>query len=195
LIIPIYGEQVSNLQTPAANLDVSDVSEQRVVFDLFPLGEYFSRDAGWLPRAVRAIARFFSRLRRRREAFVRNIDPRQADELLDDWEQLYELEPEPGQTLADRQDAVLVKVRSLGGVNKAYYEGLAIDFGYLDAVVEDAADPFTTISLCDDFLQDGEWKLTFKLTATSQGAARDALLVELINSQLLAGWFALFEFT
>ena len=69
------------------------------------------------------------------------------------------------------------------------------DFGYLDAVVEDAADPFTTISLCDDFLQDGEWKLTFKLTATSQGAARDALLQDLINSQLLEGWFALYEFT
>lgn len=194
-VIEIYGEQVTILEQPAAPLQVTDTSETPFVLRQFPIGEYFSRVAGWLPATARGIARFLSRLRRRQRVFVKQFDPRTADELLPEYESAYGLEPTGDQSLDDRRDALLTKMRSLGGVNAEAIQQLAIDFGYLDAVVTDAADPFTTESLCDDFLMGGEWKLTLKLTAISQGATRDSLLEELIRAALLEGWYAIFEFT
>jgi len=194
-LIIINGEQVWNAVQPDAPIQVTDHAKFPTTLRMFPLGAYFDRSDGWLPATARALARFFSRLWRRKAAMEKNMDPRQADELLEEWEQLYGLDPDPALTDDDRRDAVLTKVRSLGGNTAEYYEALANDFGYAAAVVTDAADPFTTISPCDDFLAGGEWKLTFLVTAGTQGAARDAELESLINSQLLAGWFALYEFT
>jgi uncharacterized protein YmfQ (DUF2313 family) len=194
-LIQVYGEQVAIAQQPAAPVQVTDLRKLGAVLRAFPLGEYFHRTAGWLPPTSRGIARTLSRFCRRKEAFERNVDPRTADELLDEWESALGLEPDPGESIDDRRDAVLTKLRSLGGVTAAYYEGLADSFGYADAVVTDAADPFTTESLCDDFLQDLEWKVTMQVTAASQGATRDQLLQDLINSQLLAGFFAIYTFT
>jgi uncharacterized protein YmfQ (DUF2313 family) len=193
-IIDVNGEQKLLLEQPAAQLQVVDTALTPDVLREFPWGEYFHRTNGWLPRVSRAIARFFSRLLRRKDAFEKNMDPRQADELLDEWEEAYGLDPAVGLTDDDRRDALLARVRNQGGVTLAYYQSVAVDFGYLDAVVTDAADPLTTESLCDDFLQDEEWKLTFKVAAASQGAARDQQLQDLINGQLLAGWFAFYEF-
>jgi uncharacterized protein YmfQ (DUF2313 family) len=174
---------------------VTDLKKLGAVLRAFPPGEYFHRTEGWLRPTARGIARVLSRFCKRKAALERNMDPRTADELLDEWESAFGIVPEPGASLEDRRDAVLTKIRSLGGVTAAYYEGLADSFGYPDAVVTDAADPFTTVSLCDDFLQDLEWKVTMQVTAASQGAARDAQLQELINSQLLAGFFAIYTFT
>jgi uncharacterized protein YmfQ (DUF2313 family) len=194
-LIQVYGEQVATAQQPAAPVQVTDLRKLGAVLRAFPLGEYFHRTSGWLPPVSRGIARTLSRFCRRKEAFERNVDPRTADELLDEWESALGLKPDPGESIDDRRDAVLTKLRSLGGVTAAYYEGLADSFGYADAVVTDAADPFTTESLCDDFLQDLEWKVTMQVTAASQGATRDQLLQDLINSQLLAGFFAIYTFT
>jgi uncharacterized protein YmfQ (DUF2313 family) len=194
-IIPIYGASELGATNSNSSLDVTDKSAYPFVVRLFPPGGYFSRAAGWLPKTARAIARFMSRLTRRRAAFVLNMDPRQADELLDEWESAYGITPVQGTTDDDRRDAVLTKVRSLGGVTAAYYEALAADFGYPDAVVTDAAEPFTTGSFCGDLIKGAEWKLTLELTAASQGAARDQQLQELIDSQLLAGWGSVYDFT
>ena len=195
-VILIYGEQTLNLEQPVATYDITDTSKAALVLRQFPFGRYFDRTAGWLPKVARAWARFLSRLVERKSTMERNMDPRTADELLDEWESAYFEDPlDPGLTIDDRRDAILAQVRALGGVTAEYYEAVATDFGYGDAVVTDAADPFTTVSLADDFLAGGEWKLTFLLTAASQTAARDAQLVDLINGQLLAGWFALYDFT
>lgn len=194
-LILVYGEQVAIAQQPAAQVQVTDLRKYGAVLRAFPFGEYFHRTAGWLPPTARGIARTLSRFCRRKATLERNMDPRVADELLDEWESALAIEPSPGESLEDRRDAVLTKLRSLGGVTAAYYEGLADSFGYPDAVVTDAADPFTTESLCDDFLQDLEWKVTMQVTAASQGAARDQLLQDLINSQLLAGFHAIYTFT
>ena len=188
------GEQVLILEQQPAPIQLTNTSRTGQVMRQFPYGEYFSRVAGWLPATSRAIARFLSRLWNRKLALEKNMDPRTSDELLDEWEQLYELEPDPALTIDERRAAVLTKVRSLGGVTSAYYQALAVDFGHVDAVVTDAADPFTTVSLADDFLGGGEWKLTFTVTATSRGAVLNEQLQLLIDSQLLAGWFAFYDF-
>jgi uncharacterized protein YmfQ (DUF2313 family) len=192
-ILDVEGLSELELESQSSYASVTDTSAAGAVMRQFPLGLAFTRSAGWLPAVARGIARFLSRLWERRTTFVRNMDPRYADELLDDYERQYELEP--ADELQDRRDAVLAKVRARGGVTFDYYEQLAVDFGYPDAVVTDAADPLTTVSVADDFLQDAEWKVTFLLTATSQGAARNGQLQSIIFSQLHAGWYAIFDFT
>ena len=90
---------------------------------------------------------------------------------------------------------ILTRVRALGGSTAAYYEALAADFGYGDAVVTDAGFPATCNGTCNQALYGGEWLLVFRVTAASQGAVRDNDLQNLINGQLLAGWFAVYDLT
>lgn len=194
-LFQISGSQTWVWQGQPAVVDITDTTKAGLVVRQFPYGLYFHRRDGWLPKVSRAWARFLSRLVERRATMIRNMDPRTADELLDEWESAFFEEPlDPALTDADRRAAILTQVRNRGGVTADYYEALALDFGYV-AVVTDAADPFTTISLCDDFLAGGEWKVTMQVTAPSQGAVKDQQLQQLIDSQLLAGWFALYTFT
>lgn len=194
-IIDIYGEQVVEADGEMAFLDVTSVSEMPEVLRQFPTGEYWNRTIGWLPAVARAIARFFSRLRRARERLARQYDPRTADILLADREQERGVVPVDGQTLEERRATVLAKMRASGGVNTAYYTSVCVDAGYLDAVVTSAADPFTTVSTADDYLAGGLWMVTMSVTATSLGAAQDQALQDLINGQLQAGFHAIYTFT
>lgn len=192
----VYGEQIGNGEQPAAAPDVTNTEKLGAVLRLFPHGEAFRRDAGWVPAVARAIARFFSRVWRRKRDLERNLDPRHADELLPDWERMLGLSPAADQSLEDRRDAVIAKIRNLGGMSAPYYQQLAIDFGYADATVAGAAATIMTcIGPCTGPVMDVEYKVTFVVTAASQGAARDQLLQDLINGQLLAGWRAFYELT
>lgn len=193
-VIDIYGTQDSEARSNVALLDVTDLSAVPEVLRQFPLGEYWNRTIGWLPAVARAIARFFSRLRRARELFERQFDPRTADVLLGDREHERGIVPIDGQTLEERRATVLAKMRAEGGVTKAYYTQVCVDAGYLDAVVTEAADPFTTMSTADDYLAGGLWMVTMHVTATSLGAAQDQALQDLINGQLQAGFHAIYTF-
>lgn len=194
-LFQISGEAVWVWQGQTAVYDVTDATKAGLVVRQFPHGRYFTRTDGWLPKVSRAWARFLSRLVERRATMIRNMDPRTADELLDEWESaFFETPLDPTLSDDDRRAAILTQVRNRGGVTATYYEALALDFGYV-AVVTDAADPFTTLSLADDFLAGGEWKVTMQVTTPSQTAVKDQQLEQLINSQLLAGWFALYTFT
>jgi uncharacterized protein YmfQ (DUF2313 family) len=192
--LDIYGAQEVNADGELAFLDVTSVSETPVVMDQFPFGEYWHRTVGWLPAVARAIARFFSRLRRAREMLERQYDPRTADIMLPERERERGIVPIEGQTLEERRATVLAKMRGEGGVNTAYYTGVCVDAGYLDAVVTAAADPFTTVSVADDYLAGGLWTVTMHVTATSLGAAQDQALQDLINGQLQAGFHAIYTF-
>jgi len=193
-VIDIYGEQQAEAFSSIAFLDVTDLSAVPEVLRQFPLGEYWNRTVGWLPAVARAIARFFSRLRRARELLERQYDPRTADVLLAERELERGVVPVDGQTIDERRASVLAKMRAEGGVTKAYYTQVCVDAGYLDAVVTEAADPFTTISLADDYLAGGLWKVTMQVTATSLGAAQDQALQDLVNGQLQAGFHAIYTF-
>lgn len=193
--IDIYGEQFVEADGEIAFLDVTSVSELPVVLRQFPTGEYWNRTVGWLPAVARAVARFFSRLRRARERVARQYDPRTADILLAEREQERAVEPVDGQTLEERRATVLAKMRASGGVDAGYYTSVCVDAGYLDAVVTSAADPFTTDSEADDYLAGGLWMVTMHVQATSLGAAQDQALQDLINGQLQAGFHAIYTFT
>ena len=193
-VIDIYGTQDSRAASNVALLDVTDLSAVPEVLRQFPYGEYWNRTIGWLPAVARAVARFFSRLRRARELFERQYDPRTADVLLAERESERGIVPIDGQTLDERRATVLAKMRAEGGVTKAYYTQVCVDAGYLDAVVTEAADPFTTMSTADDYLAGGLWMVTMQVTATSLGAAQDQALQDLINGQLQAGFHAIYTF-
>jgi uncharacterized protein YmfQ (DUF2313 family) len=192
--LDIYGAQEVEAASETAFLDVTSVDEAPAVMRQFPLGWYWDRTTGWLPAVARAIARFFSRLRRARERLELQYDPRTADILLAEREDERGIVPIDGQTIEERRATVLAKMRSEGGVNTAYYTQVCVDAGYLDAVVTAAADPFTTVSVADDYLAGGLWKVTMHVTATSLGAAQDEALEDLINSQLQAGFHAIYTF-
>jgi uncharacterized protein YmfQ (DUF2313 family) len=192
--IDIYGAQESETGGSMAFLDVTSVAEAPEVMRQFPLGWYWDRTVGWLPPVARAIARFFSRLRRAREMLERQYDPRTADILLPERETERGIVPIEGQTLEERRATVLAKMRSEGGVNTDYYTGVCVDAGYVDAVVTAAADPFTTVSVADDYLAGGLWKVTMHVTATSISAEQDQALQNLINSQLQGGFHAIYTF-
>jgi uncharacterized protein YmfQ (DUF2313 family) len=195
-VLPIYGEQVWSAEQQPATTDITDTTKSALVTRQFPFGRYFDRTDGWLPKVAKAWARFLSRLVERVSTMKRNMDPRTADELLPEWESAFFEDPlDPDLTDDDRREAILAQVRAQGGVTADDIEALAADFGYGDAVVTDAADPFTTVSLSDDFLLGGEWKVTLLLTAASQGAVRDEQLKALVDAALLAGWFAIYDFT
>jgi uncharacterized protein YmfQ (DUF2313 family) len=193
-VVDIYGEQQAEAYGNVAFLDVTDLSAVQEVLRQFPHGEYWNRTIGWLPAVARAIARFFSRLRRARELLERQYDPRTADVLLAERELERGVVPVDGQTIDERRASVLAKMRAEGGVTKAYYTNVCVDAGYLDAVVIEAADPFTTISVADDVLAGGLWKVTMQVTATSLGAAQDQALQDLIDGQLQGGFHAIYTF-
>jgi uncharacterized protein YmfQ (DUF2313 family) len=192
--VDFYGEQVIEILHDDVIPDVTNKAKLQTVLRMFPIGEYFNKSDGWVPAVARAIARFISRFYRRKAALETNMDPRRASELLPYWEETYGLTPTDDQTIEQRRSALLTKIRARGGVVAEYYRQLCVEFGYPTAVVTDAADPFTTESLCDDYLADAEWKLSFKIYAETGGATRDALLETLIREQLLAGWHVYFEF-
>lgn len=188
-------------QGVSANVDISNANDADMVELAFPYGEYFSREGGWLPAVARAIARSLSRVRRRLDGFKRQVDPRTADELLDEHESELGLAEDPSLGVAERRLRVLGKRRAqaLGedgsAVNKTYYEALAKSLGYADAVVTDAGDPFQCDDECDDALQGDGWLLTFIVTASSLGPELDAVLEEVIEGELLAGFYVVFELT
>lgn len=194
--VDFSGDQTSTLSEDLVPLQLTNTARSGYIARLFPLGFYLDRSDGWVPRLSRGLARFISRFDKRRADLERQMDPRTADELLPDHERLFEIVPEPSAMLADRRLAALAKWRSTGGTTKGYYESIAADFGYGDAVVTDAGFPATCNGTCNQALLGGEWLLTFTITAASQGATRDQALVALIVGQpLLAGWFAVFDFT
>lgn len=173
-------------------LQLTNVKKATAYARQFPLWVYWDR----LREIIgRGLARFLSRYDKRAEDLIRNWDPRTAEELLADWERLYQITPDPGSTIEDRRELVLARVRALGGSTAAYYEAVAADFGYGDAVVTDAGFPATCNGTCNQQLLGGEWLLVFTVTAASQGAVRDNDLQNLINRQLLAGWLAVYDFT
>ncbi len=196
-----YGKAELVYSSEGASCSATNTNDTPLVVRQFPWGEYFSRTAGWLPTVARGSARFLSRMRHRLELFKRQLDPRTADVLLDEHETELGLSSGEDLPLAKRRLRVLAKRRAqtVGDgeslVNKAYYEELAKSLGYADAVVTDGGDPFFCNSQCTENLGGGGWLLTFVVTATSLGPELDAVLEEVIEGELLAGFFVVFELT
>lgn len=203
-----WGSDTIALSSQAGAASATNTRRLALVLRQFPLGAYWDREAGWLPAIARGIARFLSRLDYRRRRLERNVDPRTAEELLDEHEDELGLDDGSDLSLAARRARVLAKrqggafaiVEPDGALNlvaRKYYEDLAKSLGYTDAVVVDYAaatpGPFQCTSPCTSNLGGGGFELTFIVQATSLGAELDAVLRETVDAEILAGWKALYE--
>lgn len=112
----------------------------RQLFSLLPKGlAWARRQDSHMGRLLQAVADVFVRVDERMRSVLREIDPRQAVELLPDYERVLGL-PDPciseEQSIAQRQAAAYAKLTAQGGASKPYFIKLAADMGYPGASVE-----------------------------------------------------------
>ncbi len=116
-------------------------------------GAYFAQLKALLPRGplwrltrggtfeglLRAIADGLFRVRRRALDLQAEADPRTTYELLPEWEASCGL-PDGclpnGGTLTERRNAVVARINTVGGVDAAYFVGLAAQLGFEVTVVD-----------------------------------------------------------
>jgi uncharacterized protein YmfQ (DUF2313 family) len=113
----------------------------QVAIDHLPPGDAWPREPGsMMARFWLAVADTFYRLHRRCCDLLRESFPPTAVETLGEWEKVLGL-PDPcvgrlGETIAERQRDVALKLISRGGQRPAYYIGLARILGYEIDIVE-----------------------------------------------------------
>lgn len=120
---------------------------------LLPPGKAFTREAGTvLSKLLSALAAGFLAFQLRVEALLTQADPRQAGDLLADWETMLGL-PDActpaGQTVPDRQRAAYQRLVEQGGASRAYFIGLAEQLGE-PAVTITEFNRFTCNDDCND---------------------------------------------
>lgn len=134
---------------------------------LLPLGAAWPREqVATLTRLLQAWADELTRVDGRALQLVDEADPRTTAELLADWERVAGL-PDScvggEQTTAQRRDALVSKLTTVGGQSAAYFIALAASLGYTVTITEHR--PFTVRSKVNDPLYDTEWRFVFTVNA------------------------------
>ena len=117
---------------------------------LLPRGLAWAKEqASNLTLLLAAWADEFARVDLRCDELVNEADPRSAFELLPDWERIAGL-PDPcvtiGQSIDQRQSALVSKLIMSGGQSRAYFIGIAEAMGYPGATI----DEFWMMTCIDD---------------------------------------------
>ena len=144
------------------------------------------------------------------ELLLTEIFPETSVYLLSSWERIYGIYPEPGETLQQRQNAVLQAVRARGGLSIAYLVSMAASLGYTITISE--YKPFMAgIGRAGDSIYIYDSIFAFQVTAPSvntyffragQSCAGEALgapnentkITNLINKLKPAHTFAAFNY-
>lgn len=101
---------------------------------------------------LQALGYHFCRVAERAQDLLREIDPRTCYELLDDYEEAYDLpgdNPTPPTTIADRRAALHAKMLGTGDPSPATFESMADGLGYDAVVIRMPWAPFTCESECN----------------------------------------------
>jgi len=143
---------------------------QSIIDKFWPQGLAWPRDPNTLQGKLRgSLASEMERVDQRIQDLLNELDPRTTAELLSDWERMLGLPDNCGGTvptsLEQRRQAVITKLRAIGGQSKQYFIELAALYGFDIEILE--FDLFTCESLCDDSLYDEPWAYTFKVIAPS----------------------------
>jgi uncharacterized protein YmfQ (DUF2313 family) len=123
-------------------------------------------------------------------ALGRECIPDKAVELLDAWEDMckpYDDGSTPS-AVVDRQDALRAKFRDRGDARREGFRLFAVGLGYADAVVTDY-DLALCTGDCTQAVFGPAWLFAFKITATSLGAQRDAVLQAMVSRRVQSGCF------
>lgn len=142
---------------------------QQLIARLGARGPAWPRDLGSVQmRAWGAVADIIARFHARAaDLSERESDPAQTIELLPDWERAWGL-PDPcvpgEQTVAQRRDALLAKMATLGGQSRAYFIAVAARLGY--AITIDELHSFRADESCaDDPCYGPDWDFVWQVNA------------------------------
>lgn len=110
-----------------------------------------------LASLLAAFGEELARLEGEAERLLRELDPQQSLEALEDWEEELGLPDEcspEGAGVAARRDAIVKKLQRGGFMNEAYYVELDRSLGYEDAVVSQVREFRVGVSRMGDRLND-----------------------------------------
>lgn len=158
---------------------------------LLPQGFAWPRQAdAALTKLLLAWADEMARIDGRAADLVEEVDPRTTAELLADWERVAGL-PDScvvaygvTQTAAQRRNALVAKLTTIGGQSAAYYIALAASLGYTITITEYKT--FTVRSKVNDPLNDLPWRFTFTVNAPLNTVRR--FTVRSAVNEPLAAW-------
>lgn len=142
----------------------------RLLQKLLPPGFAFNREGNTtLAALLNAFADEFARVDTRVDTLLREADPRQASELLPDWERITGL-PDAclGEisTVEARRRAVAQRLGNIGGQTVAYFVGLAAQAGFTVTITE--FNPFQAGSDAGAPLTNNDWRHTFRVNAPAE---------------------------
>lgn len=139
--------------------------------NLFPTGAAWSTEkTSTVDRLRQGLADELGRLDGRSEVFLQETDPRQATELLPEWERVTGLPDDCVVSvglLQARRDAVAARLSQLGGQSRAYFISLAQQVGFNVTITEFF--PFQVgRSVSGDSLSNGDWIYAWRVNAPSE---------------------------
>jgi len=172
-IVELYGD-ADNESFEETELDVIADDYLAVLQDLLPPGPAWTRrDDATLTKLLRAIGYEALRVERAAQQLLSEAIPSETQELLDDWEAflaLPELCGEAPTELADRQAALVAKLRQRLSPKPSTFIAIAEALGYSAVSVRLEGNPFTCISNCNATLRGAYWIYTWTLVVDDHNA-------------------------
>lgn len=132
---------------------------------LLPTGPALPRADDVLAALLAMPAAEFARIEARARDLLAEADPRTTRELLPEWEATYGL-PDlcvgAGQSVQERQAALVARVLAVGGQSRAYFIGVAAGLGYAGATITEFR-PFTCGAACTAAVTAPAWWSSWRL--------------------------------
>lgn len=168
-----------------------------VLVQLLPQGRIWNLKAeGTLRSLLCALGVEPSRIEKRVADLIEESDPRTTQEMLEQWEALFDLSPADGATLSERQQQLAAAVTRRGSDSEPFFLDLAAQLGFPNAEIVRWHDPFTAVSPCTHGLYgaDGGW--TYHWTFVLHGSnENNAALQEFVLKYAQAHTTVDFDFT
>lgn len=156
---------------------------------LLPTGAAWSTTAGSLAGLLAGVSKELARVDARADVLVREANPGEAVELLDDWERVLGL---PGpcvtapQTLAQRQAAAGTQFNLRGGQSAAWFVALAARLGYTVTVQSfSSAAAATAAGLV---FSGSDWAYMWRMNVSSSTVERAFAVSESTVGEALLSW-------
>lgn len=147
-------------------MDLTKEDYQRHLLQLLPEGPVWPRDLDtFMAEVLGTAAESFARVDNNAAALVREFDPREASQLLDDWERNVGLPDEclaPATNVAERRRRVHQKLARQGGQSTAFFISLLASIGYPGCTVTEFR-PFRAGSKCNAGLNQGGWRYAWRV--------------------------------
>lgn len=140
----------------------------RTLQGLLPRGRAWTREMDTdITKFLLAVADEICRVDTRANDLIREIDPKQSIELLEDFERLLDLPDEctgEATSIAQRRNEVVLKLTSQGAINRQFYIDLAAQLGYTITIYE-YRQFRAGLSNAGDPVSNGDWVYVWRVNA------------------------------